>query len=80
MKTHKFDAISFFTGLVIATVGLVFLIPGTPSDVIEAVSRLGNWFWPVLLLLLGLAILIPVFLPDRDQETNQTSNRESVGH
>jgi hypothetical protein len=66
MKSHRFDAISFISGLVVALVGLVFLVPQTPVDLIDAVTSLGAWFWPVLLLAIGLAILVPVFLRQRD--------------
>ncbi|HWL50403.1 MAG TPA: hypothetical protein VNT92_11035 [Acidimicrobiia bacterium] len=62
MKSHKFDAISFISGLVAAIVGLVFLVPQTPVDLIDAVTSLGAWFWPVLLLAIGIAVLVPVFM------------------
>ena len=29
MKTHKFDGVSFFSGLFIAAIGLLYLIPNT---------------------------------------------------
>ena len=62
MKSHRFDGVSFISGLVAALVGLVFLVPQTPVDLIDAVTSLGAWFWPVLLLVIGLAVLIPVFV------------------
>ena len=62
MKTHRFDGVSFFSGLVITLVGLFFLIPNEPSDVIDAIGRLGNWFWPVVFLAIGVAVLIPTFV------------------
>ena len=62
MKSHRFDAISFISGLVAALIGLVFLVPQTPLDLIDAVTSLGAWFWPVLLLVVGLAVLVPVFV------------------
>lgn len=68
MKSHRFDAISFFSGLVITLLGLVFLIPDTPVDVVEALTSIGSWFWPTVLVLVGAGILIPVLLPKRDQE------------
>ena len=68
MKSHRFDAISFISGLVVALVGLVFLVPQTPVDLIDAVTSLGAWFWPVLLLAIGVAILVPVFLTRRDED------------
>lgn len=68
MKTHRFDAISFFSGLVIALLGLVFLIPQTPVDIVDALTDLGSWFWPAVLLVIGIAVLIPVFLPKEAEE------------
>jgi hypothetical protein len=63
MKTHRFDAISFISGVVITLLGLAFLIPQTPVDVVEAIASVTGWFWPVLLLVIGGAILLPVLLP-----------------
>jgi hypothetical protein len=68
MKSHRFDAISFISGLVAALVGLVFLVPQTPLDLVDAVTSLGAWFWPVLLLVIGIAILVPVFMSRGDEE------------
>ena len=71
MKSHRFDAISFISGVVAVVVGLVFLVPQTPVDLIDAVTSLGAWFWPVLLLVIGLAVLVPVFVTRSgdDEET-----------
>lgn len=72
MKTHRFDAISFISGVVITLLGLAFLIPPTPVDVVEAVASVTGWFWPVLLLVIGGAILVPALLPKgEDAETGK---------
>ena len=69
MKTHKFDGVSFFTGLLITVIGLLYLIPNTPSDIIDAITGLGAWFWPILLLALGVAVLIPaIWSRDNDEK------------
>lgn len=68
MKTHRFDAISFVSGLIIALLGLAFLIPATPVDVVDALTSLGSWFWPILLMVIGAALLVPVLLPKDDDE------------
>jgi hypothetical protein len=70
MKTHRFDAISFVSGLIITLLGLAFLIPQTPVDVVDAITNLGSWFWPVILMVIGVAVLVPVFLPrgEKDRE------------
>ena len=68
MKTHRLDPISFVSGLVITLLGLAFLIPQTPVDVVDVLTDLGGWFWPVLLLAIGVAVLLPVVLP-KDKPT-----------
>lgn len=61
MKTHKFDTLSFLSGLVFTAFGLLFLIPNQTDDLIKYVTGLGTWVWPVILLGVGVAILVPVF-------------------
>ena len=73
MKTHKFDAISFFSGVVITGLGLLFLIPNTSSDIFDVIWHTGNWFWPVVLLAIGAAVLVPVFMPKKDDEEEDQS-------
>lgn len=68
MKTHRFDGVSFFTGLVIAAIGAIYLIPADVSDVVDLFVDAGSWFWPVLLLAVGLAIVIPVLVPSHKRE------------
>lgn len=71
MKIHRFDGVSFFSGLIITAIGLVFLIANDPGDIIDAFGRLGNWFWPLLLLIVGVAVLVPALIPSRkDDESN----------
>lgn len=74
MKRHSFDAISFFSGVVIALIGLIFLIPNTPSEIIDAITDLGSWFWPVVLLVIGGAIVIPVLIPRREGDQSPPSD------
>jgi hypothetical protein len=69
MKSHRLDAISFISGLVVTLLGLAFLIPQTPLDIIDVVTSLGSWFWPAVLLVVGVAILVPVLLPKEDTDT-----------
>jgi hypothetical protein len=72
MKQHKFDAISFISGVVASAFGLVFLIPQTPVDLIDTVTSLGAWFWPTLLVVVGITILVPVFASrDADDEVEE---------
>jgi hypothetical protein len=65
MKTHRFDAISFFSGMVFVAIGLLFLLPRDSSKVWSVLGDIGNWFWPAVLLAIGLAILGSVLLPTR---------------
>lgn len=68
MKTHRFDGVSFFSGLIITAIGLVFLLANEPGDIIDAVGRLGNWFWPLVLLIIGIAVLVPALAPKKDSD------------
>jgi hypothetical protein len=38
-------------------------------DLIDAITSLGAWFWPALLVVVGIAILVPVFVT-RSQEVD----------
>ncbi|HEY6629694.1 MAG TPA: hypothetical protein VI193_11980 [Acidimicrobiia bacterium] len=67
MKTHRFDAVSFIAGLAFAILGLVFLVPDTPQELIDALVNSGGWFWPVALLIVGLAVIVPVLLPKKEE-------------
>ncbi|HWB87866.1 MAG TPA: hypothetical protein VG872_01515 [Acidimicrobiia bacterium] len=66
MKTHRFDALSFISGLVAAAIGLIFLIPAEPSGLFDAIGDLGSWFWPTLLILIGIAVIAPLAFGPRD--------------
>jgi len=65
MKTHRFDSVSFFSGLVFTAFGLLFLLPNDTSQVWSVLGDIGNWFWPAVLLAIGFGILGSVLLPDR---------------
>lgn len=62
MKTHKFDSISFLSGLIFTGFGLMFLIPNSTEDLINTVVDMGSWAWPLILLGLGLALVVPLFV------------------
>jgi hypothetical protein len=68
MKTHSFDGVSFFSGLIITAIGLVFLIAPEPGDIFDVFGGAGAWFWPVLLLVIGIAVLVPALMPSRNDE------------
>jgi hypothetical protein len=68
MKTHSFDSVSFIAGLAFSIIGLLFLIPETPQQIIDVLLDSGAWFWPIALLVVGLAVIIPVLIPKKDNE------------
>jgi hypothetical protein len=70
MKTHKFDGISFFTGLVFAAIGLLYLIPQDVGDIVDLFVDAGGWFWPTLFLAVGAAVLIPALRPRNTEHSN----------
>ncbi len=71
MKPHKFDTLSFVSGLVFTGFGLLFLIPNNTDALIDVFVNAGSWFWPLVLLGIGLAIVVPVFLRSDESEENQ---------
>lgn len=72
MKTHTFDAVSFFSGLVAAVIGLLYLIPSDVNDMVDLFVDSGNWFWPVVFFAVGLAILVPALTRSRKDEDEST--------
>jgi hypothetical protein len=60
MKIHEFDPISFLAGLVIAGIGLTFLLLPDLGNIIDFFTDARAWLWPVVLIAIGVAILLPV--------------------
>lgn len=75
MKTHRFDTISFVTGFVFLGIGLIYLIPRDVSQIIDFVVGAGSWFWPVLFLALGVAVLVPAI---RKSGSTYSENEDST--
>lgn len=73
MKSHRFDAISFASGVVFTALGLIFLLPKDASDVWSFLGDVGSWFWPTVLLAIGFGILASVLLPDRSKKEDPHS-------
>lgn len=73
MKTHRFDALSFLSGLVITLIGITFLIPANPSDVFGYIGEVGDWFWPALLIAIGVAVLAPLASRSTSEDTFEES-------
>ncbi|MEE8406587.1 MAG: hypothetical protein V3S32_05510 [Acidimicrobiia bacterium] len=77
MKTHKFDGVSLISGLIITGIGLIFLIANDPSDIVGTITKLGAWFWPVLFVVIGIAILIPVLMPKKEPEAIESETDQA---
>jgi hypothetical protein len=60
MKVHKFDSLSFLAGLVTTGIGLIFLLPPELSDIVDVLTSAGTWFWPVLFIAIGIAVMAPM--------------------
>ncbi|MDK1019589.1 MAG: hypothetical protein QGD89_09340 [Actinomycetota bacterium] len=79
MKPHSFDRISLLAGFVVIASGLIFLIPAQPGDVAGFVINVGVWFWAVLFLAIGMAVILPVMTPKAKvaiQEVEQEEHTE----
>ncbi|HSJ33677.1 MAG TPA: hypothetical protein VLB85_01305 [Acidimicrobiia bacterium] len=67
MERHRFDALSFAFGVIYTLIGLTFLIPNTPFDLVDMVATSLRWVWPAAILLIGLTILVPLVRPKREE-------------
>ncbi|MFP3913697.1 MAG: hypothetical protein ACLFWM_02395 [Actinomycetota bacterium] len=67
MKKHRFDPLSFAFGVIYTLIGLIFLLPLTPFDLVETVTASLRWVWPAAILLIGAAILIPLLRSSSDR-------------
>lgn len=72
MKLHRFDPLSFIAGLIATGVGLAFLIPEDPTDVVGLIDDIGAWFWPVVLVVIGIAILAPLMARSTEKEDSES--------
>jgi hypothetical protein len=69
MERHRFDPLSFSFGVIYALIGIIFLIPSSPLDLVPLVRDSGRWLWPLVVLGLGAAILAPMLRrTDPDEE------------
>jgi formate-dependent nitrite reductase membrane component NrfD len=55
----------------------MFLIPRGTDDLFEVFVDVGSWAWPLVLLGIGLAIIVPVFL-NRDEESEEPESDQVV--
>lgn len=68
MKTHRFDTLSFVSGLVATVVGLLFLLPSQPGDIFDFIGEAASWLLPALFLTIGVAVLVPPLMRRRDDQ------------
>jgi hypothetical protein len=66
MKRHEFDSLSFISGLVITSIGLVFLLLAEVGDIVNLFSEVGSWFWPLVFIAAGIAVLAPAIARRND--------------
>lgn len=74
MKTHEFDVLSFLAGLFMTGLGLAFLVLPEIGDIVGLLTDVGSWFWPVLLIVAGIAVLAPAIA--RSNSRNSTAGEE----
>ncbi|MFO7293869.1 MAG: hypothetical protein FWJ92_12255 [Actinomycetes bacterium] len=67
MERHRFDPLSFAFGLVYAVLGIIFLVPFSPGELVDWVMVSTRWVWPLTILIIGAAILVPLIRPRADQ-------------
>ena len=68
MKRHQLDPMSLIGGVVLTGLGLLFLIPAEPFDLTNGFRNLFGWALPVLVVLIGLALIAPA-LRRKGEET-----------
>jgi hypothetical protein len=55
----------------------MFLIPNNTDDLVDVFVNVGGWAWPLVLLGIGLAIVVPVFVRTDDSEEDQAEMAEA---
>ena len=59
MKRHPLDPWSLIGGVILTGLGLLFLIPVEPFDFTDTFRNIAGWAIPVLVILVGLAMIAP---------------------
>jgi hypothetical protein len=67
MKRHQLDPWSLIGGVVLTGLGLLFLIPPEPFDLTNGFRDLFGWALPVLVVLVGMALIAPAIRRRQDE-------------
>lgn len=68
MKKHAFDGLSFIAGVFFTGIGLAFLLIPDLSELIGFFTDAGSWFWPLVLVAIGIAVITPALTRRNDEE------------
>lgn len=71
MKKHAFDGLSFVAGLVFVGIGLAFLFISDLSELIDVFTDAGSWFWPMVLVATGVAVIAPAVARGRQEKVEE---------
>jgi len=67
MKRHQLDPWSLIGGVLLAGLGLLFLIPAEPFDLTNGFRALFGWGLPIMAVLVGLALIAPALRRREDE-------------
>ena len=67
MKRHRLDPWSLIGGVIRTAVGLLFLLPVEPLDFTNGLRNLFGWGLPILVVLIGLALIAPAVRRSQEQ-------------
>ena len=76
MKRHRFDGLSFVAGTVFVGIGLAFLLTTDLSTLIEVFTDAGSWFWPLVLVVTGIAVIAPAVTRGREEKVEVEASEE----
>ncbi len=79
MERHRFDPVSFVFGAVFVALAAAVALPGDPWEFVFDGFTLG-WVWPVLLIAVGAALLVPGLRRERRQEETAVPEGERAAH
>lgn len=73
MQLHRFDIVSFIFGVVFTGLGVTFL-----STEITGLGANSEWIWPIVLLVIGAAVLASALMGVRSRATAEETGDELV--